>query len=346
MDAVADVARAVLAVVFVVAAVAKLLDLVGTRRTMAAFGASPRLAATAGTLLPFAELAVAVALVLRPSARWGGVAALVLLLLFIVGISNSLARGRRPDCNCFGQVASAPVSWRTLVRNAALAALAGLVAAQGADASLLGWAGDAGSGRDIAILMALGLVAATVVGLLLWRDNRSLNSDIAGLRRQIGRLPAGLPVGLRAPGFELPDVHGETVTLASLCARGRPVVLLFTSPGCGPCVRLVPELERWNTALAERVTFVVVSNGGADRESILEELGAPDDFTALIQERQEVAESYRVTSTPTAVVVDPDGRIATGSAGGPDEIEALVRVALRRAPGPGTPRGELVGQPA
>jgi methylamine dehydrogenase accessory protein MauD len=344
MDAVADVARAVLATVFVVAAVAKLLDRQGARRTMAAFGASPRLAASAGTLLPFAELAVAVALVLRPSARWGGVAALALLLVFIAGISNSLARGRRPDCNCFGQLAAAPVGWRTLVRNAALAALAGLVAAQGADASLLGWTGDGGSG--IAILMALGLVAATVVGVLLWRDNRSLKDAVAGLKRQIGALPAGLPVGLRAPGFELPDVHGETVTLASLCARGRPVVLLFTSPGCGPCVRLVPELARWNTALAERVTFVVVSNGGADRESIVEELGGAADFTMLVQEEHEVADRYRVIATPTAVVVDPDGTIATASAGGPDEIEALVRLALRRSTAPYTPRGELAGQAA
>lgn len=330
----ADVARAVLALVFVVAAVAKLLDLPNWRRTMAAFGLSPSLAARTGSLLPVAELAVAVALVLPSTARWGGVAALVLLALFIAGISTSLARGRQPDCNCFGQLASAPISWRTLVRNAALAGLAGVVVVSGADSSLVGWTGGGSAAESIAILLALGMVGAGVAGLSLWRDNRSLRTAVHDLRRQIGMLPAGLPIGMRAPGFELKDVRGETVTLDALCARDRPVVLLFISPDCGPCTRLLPELARWNAALAERVTFAVLSNGGPDRDRVAEQLRAAGDFVALVQDGQEVADAYRVIATPTAIIVSPDGRVMTASAGGPHEIEALVRLAIRRSSEP------------
>src|SRR6266487_2263634 len=100
MDPVADIARALLAVVFTVAAVAKLLDLPSSRRMMAAFGLPPTPAARAGTALPFAELGTAVLLVIEPTARIGGILALALLVLFIAGISVNLAKGNKPDCNC------------------------------------------------------------------------------------------------------------------------------------------------------------------------------------------------------------------------------------------------------
>src|SRR5215211_2954585 len=114
MDIVADLIRALLAVVFTVAAVAKLQDVAGSARTMVEFGVPFRWAGIAGRGLPFAELATAAALVIEPSARWGGIAAILLMLVFIAGISNSLAHGRTPDCNCLGQVTSAPVISKTI----------------------------------------------------------------------------------------------------------------------------------------------------------------------------------------------------------------------------------------
>ena len=62
--------------------------------------------------------------------RLDGLAAagtLALLPSFIVAIGVSMARGRRPDCHCFGQLHSAPIGWPALARNALLSAMAGLV---------------------------------------------------------------------------------------------------------------------------------------------------------------------------------------------------------------------------
>lgn len=346
MGTVADIARALLAVVFIVAGVAKLLDLQGARRMMAAFGVPPRFASKSGTVLPFLELATAVALVVQPTARWGGVAALVLLFVFIGGIANSLARGRNPNCNCFGQIAEAPVSSRTLVRNAVLAALAVIVVARGAGSSLFAWSGSRAAAEDIAILVALVVVGAAVAGLRLWRDKQSLQASYAQIQREVGLLPRGLPIGLRAPEFELPDVRGETVSLHSLCVRGRPVVLVFISPDCGPCIRLLPELARWKAALADHVTFAVLSNGGPQRAPVTEQLRTAGDFIALVQDEHEVADTYRVKATPAAIIVTTESRIDSALAGGPDEIEALVRVALRRPPAPEARPTGLVTQAA
>src|SRR5215213_5019699 len=113
-------ARLVLAAVFALAGLTKLADHQGARQAMRDFGVP-------------AALATAVALLPTASAWWGAAGALALLALFIVGIGVSLARGRRPDCHCFGQIAAGPIGWGTLVRNAVLAAVAGFILAQGPD---------------------------------------------------------------------------------------------------------------------------------------------------------------------------------------------------------------------
>jgi hypothetical protein len=90
----------------------------------------------------------------------------------------------------------------------------------------------------------------------------------------------------------------------------------------------------------------VLSNGGPDHEEIAAQLREVGDFTTVIQEIHEVADEYRVLATPAAVIVDARGRIASGLVGGPDEIEALVRVALDRAAEEPDPHRGLVGQAA
>jgi len=117
------VARVLLAGVFGIAGVAKLADRAGSRQALQDFGVPTVLASPLGILLPLAELAVAMALLLPSTAWYGSLPAL--LLLFVAGIGLNLARGRRPDCRGVGQLHSAPVDRSTLVRNAALAAAAG-----------------------------------------------------------------------------------------------------------------------------------------------------------------------------------------------------------------------------
>src|SRR2546423_2741111 len=140
--------RLLLAAVFLVAGLAKLADLAGSQQALRDFGVPAQLANPFGVLLPLAELAVAVALVPPVSAWWGGLGALILLLLFVVGIGYNLAHGRQPDCHCFGQLHSAPAGWSTLIRNLVLAAVAGLVV---------------GFGRNIAGPRAMELLAQTTL---------------------------------------------------------------------------------------------------------------------------------------------------------------------------------------
>ena len=194
------VARLVLAAVFAVAGLAKLADRAGTRQALRNFGLPAMLAAPLGVLLPLAELAVAVALVPRAAAWWGAAGALALLLLFIAGIGINLARGRKPDCHCFGQIYSAPIGWPTLARNAALAAVAGFVVWQGredAGRSAVGWLGGLTTAERLGLgggLLALGLLAA--MGWLLVH----LVGQHGRLLLRLEEMEARLAVGAAAAG--------------------------------------------------------------------------------------------------------------------------------------------------
>src|SRR5262249_34428549 len=121
-----------------------------------------RLAGVLALALPAAELATAVLLLPASTATAGCVAALLLLALFSVVVAVSLARGRAPHCHCFGPLHSSPASWRTLVRNAALAGAAAFSLAVGGE-SAVAWIGRLEPAEVAALVVAL--VAAVVLAL-------------------------------------------------------------------------------------------------------------------------------------------------------------------------------------
>jgi uncharacterized membrane protein YphA (DoxX/SURF4 family) len=77
-------ARLLLAAVFLVAGLAKLVDLAGSRQALWGFGVPAMLADLFGVLLPLAELAVAMALIPTVSSWWGALG----------GVQRDLCAGR------------------------------------------------------------------------------------------------------------------------------------------------------------------------------------------------------------------------------------------------------------
>ena len=285
-------AQVALAVVFVTAAITKLADRDGARRAMAEFGVPGRFVGTLAALLPLVELAAAAALVPDLTARWGAGASLVLLLAFSAAIALNLSRGRTPDCHCFGRLHSAPVSWWTVARNLLLALVAaGLV-----------W------GPAPAWLLLTAVAAALGVTVL------------ERLRSSREPAPRGLPVGSEAPEFRLSALDGAVVTLAGLRERGRPVLLVFSDAHCGPCAALAPDVARWQREHAD-LTIAVIERGHERAGPATDEHGRT---VVLLQEDDKVASAYSAIGTPSAVLVDVDGRIASGLAPGEAAIRLLV----------------------
>jgi peroxiredoxin/uncharacterized membrane protein YphA (DoxX/SURF4 family) len=319
------VTRLCLAAVFFVAGVAKLADRSGTRQALVDFDVPRRLAGPLPFLLPAAELLVATALVFPTTACWGAVGSLVLLALFVVGLTRVLRRGEAPDCHCFGQVHSKPASWVTVARNLVLALPAAYVALAGPGPSLVSWVAGTDT-RDL-WLIATGTLATltTTTSVLLWRENRRLRSTdgrAAMAPRQIGAL---------APHFSLRSAAGRVVSLQDLLTDDRACVLTFVHPGCGPCVSLLPELARWHDTITERVALTLVTAVEAmEAEKLAREHALTDVLIdVLIDEQSTVSDAYGVTATPSAVLVASDGTVSSTLAAGPVAIESLIRLALQ-----------------
>jgi peroxiredoxin len=283
------IATAVLVLILVVAGVGKLSDPAGSRKSMADFGLPPNVAPA----VALCELATAAALLMPGLARVGAFGALVLFTAFTGVITVNVARGRTPECHCFGRLSSGPVGWSTVARNLLFLVVAAYVVVGG-------WS-----------LPVFGVLAVASAGAWLW------------LRPQTRR-------GQSAPRFSMVDEDGQTRTIDSLLARGGPVLLVFSHPGCAACHALLPEIGRWQAHFASRISIAVVTRGvpesycPATDPSVYRTLGM-DPF--LVDTDGAVARGYGITATPSAVLIDEHGRIAS-RARGPGEIVNLVAETL------------------
>ena len=347
------IVRLLLAVVFLVAGLAKLADLAGSRQALRDFGVPAVLADPFGVLLPVAEMGVALALLPPISAWWGGLGSLILLLLFVAGIGYNLAQGRQPECHCFGQLHSSPAGWPTLIRNVVLAALASVIVALGRSRPELGvldWLAPLSVAQRIEVLVGV-VVLALLMGegwvifqMMSQQGRLLLRMEVLEARlAEAGLAPspaagatgatAGLAVGSPAPSFVLSTLSGETTRLEALRALSKPVVLLFSDPGCSPCSALLPEVGRWQREHATKLVVALISRGTVEaNRPKATEYGLTH---VLLQKDREVAEAYQASGTPSAVLIRRDGTIGSPLAQGAEAIGALIATALSPA-GPGT----------
>jgi thiol-disulfide isomerase/thioredoxin len=124
----------------------------------------------------------------------------------------------------------------------------------------------------------------------------------------------------------LDSLAGHTVTLEGLCASGRPVLLVFSDPACGPCAALFPDIARWDREHGDLFTVAVISRGAADLNRA--RLGEHRLKHVLLQQEVDVAAAYGSTGTPSAVLVRPDGTIGSAPTGGSAAIRELVTTIL------------------
>jgi peroxiredoxin len=140
----------------------------------------------------------------------------------------------------------------------------------------------------------------------------------------------GLPVGSEAPEFSLSGLYGETFTLEALRAPGKPLMMLFTDPGCGPCNAMLPEVGRWQEEHAQKLTLALVSRDEMEENKTKAQEHALKNV--VLQKDWEVSESYEVRGTPSAVLISPDGKIASPVAGGEEGIRGLLSYAVGERP--------------
>ncbi|MGH2856447.1 MAG: TlpA family protein disulfide reductase, partial [Solirubrobacteraceae bacterium] len=316
-----------LAAMFAVAAVAKLRDLAGATEAVRDFGVPAPAARPVALTTVCLEAAVAVLLCIPVTRRAGGAGAIALLTVFTVTISAAWARGERADCHCFGQLHSAPAGPRAIARNLVLLAVAVLVALGEPPVPALdaeGWA--------IVALFCLCTLGAGFGWQLLLQHGRLLErvDELEG--RLDGRARRAAPAQTVAVGAAAPDVALGDGALAELLDGDRPLLLTFVAPGCGPCRTLLPTVGEWQRTYSERVRFEVLRRDGPDYDGDGREAFGLE--WPAIDGADEAFDALGVGATPTAVLLDGEGRVAAPYALGRAAVEDLAAVALERAPEP------------
>jgi peroxiredoxin len=112
-----------------------------------------------------------------------------------------------------------------------------------------------------------------------------------------------------APGFTLPLLDGDSVTLAEL--RGKTVIIDFWATWCPPCEFQVPELNAFwaeHSADGDIAVFgISVDDGGPDVvRPWVEEKGV--SYPILLGD-DGLARRYGAMGFPTLIIIAPDGTI-------------------------------------
>jgi methylamine dehydrogenase accessory protein MauD len=171
---------------------------------------------------------------------------------------------------------------------------------------------------------------------VLWVLVAVLCATVIALARQVGVLhlrlgprgaleidDEGPPLGERIDALTTTDVSGAPVTVA---ARGEAQLLLFVSPGCPVCDRVLPSVAAMARG-GELMPYVLVDAGRDEAIAMLDgrRLQAP-----LVPDG-ELAGALAVPGTPYAVVVDAEGVVrAKGTVNDLEQIEGLTGTAMSR----------------
>ena len=132
-------------------------------------------------------------------------------------------------------------------------------------------------------------------------------------------VPAAKKDGEPAPEVKLPDLEGNTVELEHF--RGEETLVLFWNPGCGFCQQMLPEIKEWEASRPEgapRLLFVSAGTEEANREMGL-------NSTVVLDQQFAVGRAFGASGTPSAVLVDAEGKVASGVAVGVPAVLELAR---------------------
>ena len=103
LDLIGLAARLILGVVLIIAGAVKIPNPQLSSRAVQAYEILPYdLAGTVGIVLPYIEVFVGVLLVLGIFTRFAAIISTLLMIAFVIGISQAWARGLQIDCGCFG----------------------------------------------------------------------------------------------------------------------------------------------------------------------------------------------------------------------------------------------------
>ncbi|MHC5073193.1 MAG: TlpA family protein disulfide reductase [Planctomycetota bacterium] len=141
-----------------------------------------------------------------------------------------------------------------------------------------------------------------------------------------------LKVGAAAPDFSVETLDGKQFQLNEHLGK-KPVLLFFWSFFCGPCREEMPSLQNVYSEVGQgRMEFVGINLDGKGLSKAISKyledskLEFVPLFDELVGVQYKVADPYGVAGTPTAYIIDLEGKIAYAIVGEaePKELKNIL----------------------
>ena len=176
--------------------------------------------------------------------------------------------------------------------------------------------------RKLLLILAALLFGSFAFGADETEEPSNFESELMGLGFRVFREPAD------APDFELEDLQGNKVSLASF--EGKLVFLNFWATWCGPCRAEMPSMQALYESLGNE-SFEIVAINLRESRNLVQEFVDEFEFTfqVLLDTSGQVSASYGTRNIPTSYLIGPDGKaigFMIGSRTWEDpEVESLFR---------------------
>ena len=130
-----------------------------------------------------------------------------------------------------------------------------------------------------------------------------------------------LEIGDLAPGFTLPDLQGNEISLSDY--QNSPVIIRFFLTDCKYCRADTPVFNEYYTRYGQKgLKIVYIDSLDSDPkllETFKKELAI--EFPVLVDKGGSVSAKYNVRAMPQTVMLDPQHRIIAAILGGVSEEE-------------------------
>jgi peroxiredoxin len=185
------------------------------------------------------------------------------------------------------------------------------------------------------------LAGVVLAGFTVWitRQAKALERDLDASSQKIALLDKP------APDFRLTSSDGRTVSLADY--RGKKLVLVFWATwnnGSHPEMLMLGVMyQRVHTPDSD---FDIAGIAVDDDQAAVKRFAADSKlpFPVVLDHNREVTNAYQIRSLPTALIVDPDGKVIYGTVGFTQQRQSELAQHLGLRPGDfrmemGAPRG-------
>jgi methylamine dehydrogenase accessory protein MauD len=178
--------------------------------------------------------------------------------------------------------------------------------------------------------------ALAISQVVLWVVVLVLAATVLALARQIGVLheriapmgaltiDKGPKIGDVAPIFDLYALNRAPVTIGGPSLSGFSTMLMFVSPTCPVCKKLLPIVKSIAEGEAQWLRLVFTSDGDEPAQKEFVERYRLDAFPMVLS--SELGMTFRVSKLPYAVLIDEEGRVrAKGLVNTREHLESIIQ---------------------